>query len=124
MRPDIESIRWLAIGLALANTEFAKRLSNEVGFRAFEGPSQEAFYGVEIKLAGLDPTKSVKFAVLAQEEPESRISEMVLRLLREEAEINFATTAYQHDHRKIATLAKQIADDSAKLLSWSKRISN
>lgn len=121
-KPNVEAVRWMAIGMAIANRAFAKKLSDSVGYRAFEGPSQDAFYAIEGMLAGIEPSRFIRDAVLASGGDGERLSDTILGVLSDESLCNFATVTGAHDSRKLAELSERIAKDAAELLSWARRI--
>src|SRR6185436_749578 len=103
------------LGMAIANRSFAKRLSDEVGFRAFTGPSEGGFCSVEHMLAGeLNKKVFCDEIGITQTEGE-KLSDTILRILRKEAEQAFLIKNAAHDQKTILELSDSIAKDTASL---------
>jgi len=121
--PLIEPIRWIAIGMAIANRKFAERLTNEVGPWAFSGPSWDGYNAIEgilaeLPRAGLVLTQELGITIEAGE----KLSDVVARVLKEEAEWAMLVKKAYPDQKRILELALSVSKDAAMLAAWSKRM--
>lgn len=118
----IEALRWLSLGMGFANTKFARRLSSEVGFRAFVGPSEDGFFALEGMLAGINPGKHLADILQVTVKPGEKMAQAIIRSLSEEAESSWLITEATSDSKRLQILADRISKDAAELESWAKRM--
>lgn len=120
----LDPLRWLAIGMAIANRSFCKRLSDEVGPRAFEAESWQCFE-CALGMVLVDPPlgEGAFFAELGIKRREGeKLSQAVIRILKDEANWQWTMKESSPDQKKALELATRIARDSAELASWVKRM--
>jgi hypothetical protein len=125
-QPLIDAIRWVAIGIGIANRPFLKRLSDEVGFRAFNGASDDAFSCLESTLADdsiTEISQSVLCKVLGiRAGDREKLSNAILRVLRIEAKEVWENIQLPRDQRRLAELSRRIHQDAADLSAMCKRL--
>lgn len=123
MKPLLESIRWLAIGMSLNHGGFARRLADEVGPRAFAGASDDAYGSIEAMLGATARWEACLYEAL-QITPKAgeTISDAVIRVLAEEASAQWEMFNSPYDERLALALTREIAQKSAKLESLVRRM--
>ena len=123
----LDPIRWMVLGMAIANKHFAALLFEEVGRRAFEDGSvaEEVFGLIEVMSAdGFDwrecgHAMETMMALLGDEffDPkEEKISTAFLRILAKESEDSWEISNDKHHMREMKELAKRIRNDTAKMV--------
>lgn len=96
--PNLDAVRWLALGMAIANEKFSKRLFLEVGLRAFDYAEQAAIY------AELKDWPRFMSELGFELKSGERVSDAVLRILRSEDE-----EAWDKRNDRVATLLREIS---------------
>ena len=119
MCPDIDAVRWIAIGLALANKKFAKRLFDELDMtRAFgeDGPASDCIALVELIMLGETKTAPFLESIGVLLRDGEKLSGAIIRTLQDGDKEAWESRLNRADY-----YVRQIREATAKLLTLARR---